>query len=98
MKEPYDWDAYAETFVPYAQALSKQASEAEEAGEKEKASELYLYGSASGRKDQMNNKRLLTSVRRSSALWRISRFPLMRSPKQKAAWEEGKKVCLKGLR
>lgn len=34
---------------------------------------------------------------RSSAVWRISRFPAPRSEKQRYAWEEGKKVCLKGL-
>jgi hypothetical protein len=43
MREPYDWDAYAETFFPTAQELVRRASEAEEAGEKERASELYLY-------------------------------------------------------
>ena len=43
MKEPYDWDEYAQNFFPKAEELAKKASEAEEAGEKEKASELYLY-------------------------------------------------------
>jgi hypothetical protein len=41
--EPYDWDSYAETFFPTAQELVRRAALAEEAGEKEKASELYLY-------------------------------------------------------
>ena len=44
MREPYYWDAYAETFFPTAQELVRRASEAEKAGEKEKASELYMYG------------------------------------------------------
>lgn len=48
MQEPYDWDAYAETFFPTAQELVRRASEAEKAGEKEKASELYLYGNDRG--------------------------------------------------
>jgi hypothetical protein len=43
MREPYDWDAYAETFFPTAQELVRRASEAEKTGEREKASELYLY-------------------------------------------------------
>jgi hypothetical protein len=43
MREPYDWDAYAETFFPTAQELVRHAAEAAEQGEKEKASELYLY-------------------------------------------------------
>ena len=34
---------------------------------------------------------------RASAVWRISRFPAPRSSAQFHAWEEGKKVCLKGL-
>ena len=42
MKEPYDWDDYAQFFVPKAQELAQKASEAEKAGETEKASELYL--------------------------------------------------------
>lgn len=42
MREPYDWDAYAETFFPTAQELVRRAGEAEKAGENEKASELYL--------------------------------------------------------
>lgn len=42
MKEPYDWDEYAQFFVPKAQELAQKASEAEKAGEIEKASELYL--------------------------------------------------------
>ncbi|KAF2011938.1 alpha/beta-hydrolase [Aaosphaeria arxii CBS 175.79] len=34
---------------------------------------------------------------RASAVWRISRFPAPRSGLQRRAWEEGKKVCIKGL-
>jgi hypothetical protein len=33
---------------------------------------------------------------RSSAVYRISRFPAPRSEKQRYAWEEGKKVFYKG--
>ena len=43
MRELYDWDACAETFFPTAQELVRRACEAEKAGEKEKASELYMY-------------------------------------------------------
>jgi hypothetical protein len=43
MREPYDWDAYAETFFPTAQELVRRATEAEKASERAKASELYLY-------------------------------------------------------
>jgi hypothetical protein len=42
MKEPYDWDEYAQCFFPKAEELAQRASEAEKAGEKDKASELYL--------------------------------------------------------
>jgi hypothetical protein len=42
MKEPWDWDEYAQCFFPKAEELARRASEAEQAGEKEKASELYL--------------------------------------------------------
>jgi len=42
MKEPYDWDAYAQTYFPQAEKLTKTAEEAEKAGEKEKACEYYL--------------------------------------------------------
>ena len=42
MKEPWDWDEYAQCFFPKAEELAQRASEAEQAGEKEKASELYL--------------------------------------------------------
>jgi hypothetical protein len=43
MKEPYDWDEYAQCFFPKAEELAQRASEAEKAGEKDKASELYLF-------------------------------------------------------
>ena len=42
MKEPWDWDEYAQCFFPKAEELARRASEAEQAGEKEKATELYL--------------------------------------------------------
>lgn len=75
LKEPYDWDEYASFYFPKAEELATRAAEAEKAGEKDKACELYL---------------------RSSAVYRISRFPTPRSPKQIYAWEEGKKVFYKG--
>lgn len=34
---------------------------------------------------------------RSSAVYRIARFPAPRSPAQREAWERGKQVCIKGL-
>ncbi|KAF2786542.1 alpha/beta-hydrolase [Melanomma pulvis-pyrius CBS 109.77] len=46
LKEPYDWDEYAATFFPQAEALTSIAEEAERAGEIEKASEFYLRASA----------------------------------------------------
>ncbi|KAK0610711.1 yellowish-green 1-like protein [Bombardia bombarda] len=46
LKEPYDWDEYAEMFFPKAEELSRIAEEAEEAGEREKASEYYLRSAA----------------------------------------------------
>lgn len=42
MKEPYDWDAYADMYIPQAEKLAKIAQEAEKAGEQEKACEYYL--------------------------------------------------------
>jgi hypothetical protein len=76
MKEPYNWDAYASTFLPQAQHLADIAQKAEAAGETEKASEYYL---------------------RSSAVYRIARFPAPRSDVQREAWKLGKEVCIKGL-
>lgn len=93
MHEPYDWDAYAQTFFPTAQELVRRASEAEKAGEKEKASELYLYGNDQGVRWETAE----FFCRRASAVYRISRFPISRSPKQKFAWTMGKEACLKGL-
>ncbi|POS74356.1 conidial pigment biosynthesis protein Ayg1 [Diaporthe helianthi] len=75
LKEPYNWDEYAEMFFPKAQGLYEIAAKAEEAGEKEKASEYYL---------------------RSSALYRIARFPAPRSEKQRLAWTLGKEAFYKG--
>ncbi|KAE8843236.1 hypothetical protein HRS9139_02533 [Pyrenophora teres f. teres] len=46
MREPYNWDTYAETFFPTAQSLFSTATTAEAAGEIEKASEYYLRASA----------------------------------------------------
>ncbi|KAI1847564.1 hypothetical protein JX266_006416 [Neoarthrinium moseri] len=42
LKEPYDWDEYAKCFFPKAEELVKQAVAAENDGQREKASELYL--------------------------------------------------------
>nr|OQO28043.1 hypothetical protein B0A51_02844 [Rachicladosporium sp. CCFEE 5018] len=75
-KEPYDWDKYAAVFFPKAEELKAAAEHAEQEGNQEKASELYL---------------------RSSAVYRISRFPAPRSEKQRYAWEQGKIVSAKGL-
>ncbi|KAK5938033.1 hypothetical protein PMZ80_009622 [Knufia obscura] len=46
LKEPYDWDEYAQMYFPKAEELTKTAEEAEKAGEKEKACEYYLRASA----------------------------------------------------
>ncbi|KEQ79600.1 alpha/beta-hydrolase [Aureobasidium pullulans] len=75
-KEPYNWDDYAQVYFPKAEELVSKAREAEQEGNKEKASEFYL---------------------RASAVYRISRFPAPRSEKQRYAWQEGKKACIKGL-
>lgn len=40
---------------------------------------------------------MLIYDRRASAVYRISRFPAPRSEKQRYAWQEGKKACIKGL-
>jgi dienelactone hydrolase len=75
-KEPYNWDAYAKTYFPVAEALASTARSAEGNGEIEKASEYYL---------------------RSSAVYRIARFPAPRSAVQREAWRLGKEMCIKGL-
>ncbi|KAK3690415.1 yellowish-green 1-like protein [Podospora appendiculata] len=75
LKEPYNWDEYAEMFFPKAEELSRIAEQAEQAGEREKASEYYL---------------------RSSAVYRIARFPAPRSEKQKYAWRVGTETFYKG--
>ncbi|KAK6075442.1 pigment biosynthesis protein ayg1 [Seiridium cupressi] len=46
LKEPYDWDEYAECFFPKAEDLIERAMVAEQHGNREEASELYLRGSA----------------------------------------------------
>ncbi|KAI2472160.1 yellowish-green 1-like protein [Annulohypoxylon bovei var. microspora] len=46
LKRPYDWDEYAQCFFPKAEELVARARVAEDGGDKEKASELYLRGSA----------------------------------------------------
>ncbi|KAK3680581.1 hypothetical protein LTR37_021158 [Vermiconidia calcicola] len=45
-KEPYNWDEYAQVFFPKAEELVAEAEKAEKEGSKEKASELFLRGSA----------------------------------------------------
>jgi hypothetical protein len=42
-KPPYDWDKYAQAFFPKAEELAAEAEKAEQEGNKEKASEFYLY-------------------------------------------------------
>lgn len=42
LREPYDWDEYAESFIPKAQELSEIAEEAAGQGENDKASEYFL--------------------------------------------------------
>jgi acetyl esterase/lipase len=76
MKEPYDWDAYAEVFFPQAKALQEKAEAADAAGRIPEAVEYYM---------------------RASAVYRMSRFPAPRSPKQRWAWEECKKCALRGF-
>ncbi|KAL8284371.1 hypothetical protein RB597_001610 [Gaeumannomyces tritici] len=46
LKEPYDWDEYARCFFSKADGLVSTAKKAEEAGERERASEYYLRASA----------------------------------------------------
>ncbi|KAK7975815.1 hypothetical protein PG989_014278 [Apiospora arundinis] len=46
LKEPYDWDEYAQCFFPKAEELVSAAITAEKEGNKPKASELYLRASA----------------------------------------------------
>lgn len=41
-KEPYNWDDYAQVYFPKAEELVSKAQEAEQEGNKEKASEFYL--------------------------------------------------------
>ncbi|KAK4182551.1 Alpha/Beta hydrolase protein [Podospora australis] len=76
LKEPYDWDEYAESFFPKAEELARIAEQADKEGIKEKAAEYYL---------------------RSSAVYRIARFPAPRSEKQRVAWAKGKEVFYKGM-
>ncbi|KAI0174872.1 Alpha/Beta hydrolase protein [Pestalotiopsis sp. NC0098] len=76
LKEPYNWDEYASCFFPKAEELVTRAIAAENSGEREKASELYL---------------------RASAVYRIARFPILRSEKQRHAWNAGKEAARKGL-
>lgn len=75
LKEPYNWDEYAECFFPQAELLEQAARRAEEAGGIADACRLYL---------------------RSSAVYRIARFPAPRSEKQRVAWARGKEVFYRG--
>ena len=93
MKEPYDWDVYAATFFPHAETLEANAQAAAVEGNKEKASELYLYVFVLLRESMS----ILKPYSRASALYRIARFPIPRSSKQREAWERGKDACRKGL-
>jgi hypothetical protein len=91
MKEPYNWDEYAPYYFPKAEELSKRAAEAEKGGEKEKAAELYVYVWIVD-----FGVHIFMYHRRSSAVWRISRFPTPRGEKQKYAWKMGKEAFLNG--
>lgn len=48
LKEPYDWDEYAEMFFPKARELARIAEISESQGEKAKASEYFLYVNQTG--------------------------------------------------
>ncbi|GAM82432.1 hypothetical protein ANO11243_004120 [Dothideomycetidae sp. 11243] len=50
---------------------------------------------SNGKKDEAAE--LYLYISRVSALYRIARFPIPRSGKQRYAWIEGKRACLKGL-
>jgi hypothetical protein len=43
LKEPYDWDEYAQMFFPKAEELAAIAEAAEKDGQRERASEYYLF-------------------------------------------------------
>jgi hypothetical protein len=43
MREPYDWDAYAESFFPKAEELEGKAKKSQAEGDNEGASEFFLY-------------------------------------------------------
>lgn len=74
--------------------MTAEAEKAEKEGNREKASELYLYVTFTQRS---RPEASLIIVRRASSLYTISRFPAPRSEKQRYAWEEGKKVSKKGM-
>ena len=42
LKRPYNWDEYAQCFFPKAEELATRAKAAEDKGDREMASELYL--------------------------------------------------------
>ncbi|KAI0387321.1 yellowish-green 1-like protein [Hypomontagnella monticulosa] len=46
LKRPYNWDEYAQCFFPKAEELAARAKAAEDKGDREMASELYLRASA----------------------------------------------------
>ena len=89
MKEPYDWDAYAETFFPQAEKLVNEAKNAEAAGQKEKASELYLYGvrpMSVHRSMESDTKGQAGEEQRSTA-YHASRLRDQRSSDTRGRWE-----------
>lgn len=43
LKEPYDWEEFAESFFPKARELASIAADAQTQGENDKASEYFLY-------------------------------------------------------
>ncbi|KAK3939640.1 Alpha/Beta hydrolase protein [Diplogelasinospora grovesii] len=77
LKEPYDWDEYAEMFFEPADDLMLMGINAEQAGRLEEACEYLL---------------------RSSAVYRIARFPAPRSGLQKFAWARCKNLFYQGAR
>lgn len=94
IREPYNWDEYAAAFFPAAETLVREAELAEINGEEEKASEYYLQVGTF----QIRLRHEADQKSRASAVYRIARFPMPRSPKQKLAWLKGKDVTKKGLK
>ncbi|KAK2603895.1 hypothetical protein QQS21_003930 [Conoideocrella luteorostrata] len=69
----FDPDKYAKPFFPVGEDLVNEAKKAEEAGDRDRARDLFL---------------------RAGAVYRIARFPIIRSPLGQKAWELGKEAYL----